>query len=95
MLAAVLLLVAVAFLAGAFFAAVLVAVFLAGAFLAAAVFSVLVVVEVFALALVAGLLAVVFGAASLTGPEVPDQGSEVSEVVRSDDESGRIESWQR
>lgn len=67
-----LLLVAVAFLVGAFFAVV---VFLAAVFLAAGAFfvaAVLVAVAFFAGAfLAAGLAADVFGPASFTGPEVP------------------------
>ena len=76
------LLVVVAFLAGAFFVAVLVAAFLAGAFLAAAVL-VLVAVAFFAAGAflaAAGLLSAVFGPASFTGPDVPVGDGEVSRV---------------
>lgn len=71
-----LVLVAVAFLAGAFLVAVLVpAAFFAGAFLVAVLVAVAFLAGAF---LVAGLLSPLLGAASLTGPDVPVSDGEVS-----------------
>ena len=85
MFALLLVFVAAAFLAGAFFVAALVAVFFAGAFL----------VAVLALAgafFAIGLLSPALdGAASFTGPDVPVEGGEVSDMLTNDDEIGKSE----
>lgn len=86
MLVFALLLVAV-FLAGAFLVAGLVAVFFGAAFLVVADL-----VAVFALAAVAFFaagLVVPPGAASFTGPDVPIEGGEVSELIKGDAVIGR------
>ena len=84
-----LLLVAVAFLAGAFFVAVLVfaaVAFFAGAFFVAVVLVVVVLVFEAVVFLAAGLASPAFvGAASFTGPELPVKGGEVSDGSGSND----------
>ena len=79
------------FFAGAFFVAVLALVavaFFAGAFLVVVLVVVdLAFVAVFlAAGLAAGLLSPEFGAASLTGPDAPVEGGEVSMGIDGDDD---------
>ena len=79
MLALLLLLVAVAFLAGAFLVAALVAVaFFAGAFFLAVLVAAVFLAGAF---FSAGLLSLLLGAASLTGPDVPVGDGEVSNMI--------------